>query len=655
MSYEPLEPACPTQTKEGVAVHPEYGDVYHSLSGAMEQADYVFLQGNDLPMRWQGRAQFTICETGFGLGNNFLTTWYRWLQDPQRSQRLHFVSFEAHPLPRHELARQLQRSPAVLQPLAQQLIKAWPKLLPGLHRLEFEQGQLSLTLIFGRIEHTAPLAQLRADAFFLDGFAPRLNPAMWTPALFTQLVRLAAQGATLATWCTASAVRRALQNAGFVLEKRPGFAFKREMLTGRLRSHLGQPAVSTPAPKRVLVVGGGIVGAATAAALAHRGAVVTVCDPLFAAPKQSGTIPSALNLGAAHAGHAAVAMVPLLARQDPPRARLSRLGLALAALRWGPLLGQHWFLHPALHLPENASQAQYDRQTLEELGFDTQWVHWYQGENAAGTNKFPDVTGEFPDEAGGFSDGTSEFSDGMSLAKAGIAPYGGWYFHQSYVVRPAALIAALMQHPLITPIATTIQRLERQADGWRAWGTDQQFSAQAVVLANAAGVKQLLKPHCDPEDYPRLFRARVVQGQIGHYPSDYVTAPQVPLLNGPGYLLHDHQNTAVLGSSYQRDAAPISWSSAVQKEIEERLQPHLGPLMPQQGAQGGWVGERLASPDHRPQIGPVGSRDNALWVASAMGSNGFSWASVAAEYVAADFFHEPQVLTTDLQRAVALR
>src|SRR5690625_5497578 len=85
--YEPLVPAQPTVNEHGVAEHPEYGDVYHSLSGAMGQADYVFLNGNGLPDRWRGRRQFTICETGFGLGNNFLTTWRRWKQDEQRRDR----------------------------------------------------------------------------------------------------------------------------------------------------------------------------------------------------------------------------------------------------------------------------------------------------------------------------------------------------------------------------------------------------------------------------------------------------------------------------------------------------------------------------------------------------------------------------------------
>ena len=71
------------------------------------------------------------------------------------------------------------------------------------------------------------------DAFYLDGFAPARNPALWSPELCRALARLTSPGATLATWSVAGGVRRALADAGFSVEKRPGFAGKRQMLVGR--------------------------------------------------------------------------------------------------------------------------------------------------------------------------------------------------------------------------------------------------------------------------------------------------------------------------------------------------------------------------------------------------------------------------------------
>lgn len=94
----------------------------------------------------------------------------------------------------------------------------------------------------------------KANAFYLDGFAPRVNPEMWTKEVFGQLVRMAAPNATAATWCSAAHVRKALQDSGFVVERHPGFAFKRHMIRAQLRPHLGHSYPAKPKDP-VLIVG----------------------------------------------------------------------------------------------------------------------------------------------------------------------------------------------------------------------------------------------------------------------------------------------------------------------------------------------------------------------------------------------------------------
>ena len=61
-----------------------------------------------------------------------------------------------------------------------------------------------------------------ADAWFLDGFSPALNPSMWSPGVLRLVRRRSAPGARLATFTVAGAVRRGLAEQGFVVEKRPG-------------------------------------------------------------------------------------------------------------------------------------------------------------------------------------------------------------------------------------------------------------------------------------------------------------------------------------------------------------------------------------------------------------------------------------------------
>ncbi len=60
--------------------------------GGAGQAPQRLLARHGLPTRWAGREAFTIVETGFGPGLDFLATWAAWRADPSRSRRLHFIA-----------------------------------------------------------------------------------------------------------------------------------------------------------------------------------------------------------------------------------------------------------------------------------------------------------------------------------------------------------------------------------------------------------------------------------------------------------------------------------------------------------------------------------------------------------------------------------
>jgi len=111
MKTQPVRPARIEFPPDGPPRAPDFDDLYHPRAGALTQARHVFLGGNRLPGRWAGRPRFTVLETGFGLGNNFLATWDAWRSDPARCERLHFVSIEKHPPTREDLARAHAASP----------------------------------------------------------------------------------------------------------------------------------------------------------------------------------------------------------------------------------------------------------------------------------------------------------------------------------------------------------------------------------------------------------------------------------------------------------------------------------------------------------------------------------------------------------------
>jgi tRNA 5-methylaminomethyl-2-thiouridine biosynthesis bifunctional protein len=229
----PIHPATLQFAPDGTPYSDLFDDVYHSADGGLGQARHVFLGGNHLPERWRGRDRFVIVETGFGAGLNFLACWAAWREDVARSRTLHFISCELHPFRVDDLA-QLHTNWPELAPLSAQLRAQWPALVGGMHPLHLDEGQVCLTLIFG--DASEELAQINAlaDAFFLDGFSPAKNPAMWSAQIFHSLSRLAAPDATLATWSVAGKVREGLRRAQFVVEKIPGFGGKREMLRGVL-------------------------------------------------------------------------------------------------------------------------------------------------------------------------------------------------------------------------------------------------------------------------------------------------------------------------------------------------------------------------------------------------------------------------------------
>ncbi len=132
----PIEPATAGVDSAGAPMSSIYGDVYHSVDSGPGQARHVFLGGNDLPSRWAAQRHkehaFTIMETGFGLGLNFLATWSAWREDRGACKRLHFVSIERHPFSRVDLATLHERYPQ-FGSLSRQLLAAWPPLIGGTH------------------------------------------------------------------------------------------------------------------------------------------------------------------------------------------------------------------------------------------------------------------------------------------------------------------------------------------------------------------------------------------------------------------------------------------------------------------------------------------------------------------------------------------
>ncbi len=217
----------------------EFNDVYFSVEDGLAETRYIFLQGNNLPNSWIDHDSFTICETGFGTGLNFLAVLKLWLDTDvgKRPNDLHFISFEKYPLDKECIENYLSHW-GELNGVLDIFLSNYPvDLKDGICELSIMDG-IKLTLIFGDMNDNIANLYEGVDCWFLDGFKPSSNPDMWSDILFESMARLSSNGTSFATFTAAALVRRSLVEQGFDIQKTKGFGRKREMLVGCYKGNI---------------------------------------------------------------------------------------------------------------------------------------------------------------------------------------------------------------------------------------------------------------------------------------------------------------------------------------------------------------------------------------------------------------------------------
>jgi tRNA 5-methylaminomethyl-2-thiouridine biosynthesis bifunctional protein len=591
----------------------QFDDVYHSAGGALEQARHVFLGGNGLPQRWREeetrRSRFTIVETGFGMGLNFLATWAALEAEGDALRQLHYVSLELHPFSAGDLAAAHARWPE-LAALSRELIAQWPMLVGGFHRLHLAGGRITLTLLFGDAAQLLPQLEAGADAFYLDGFSPEKNPQLWTPQICRQLARLAAPGATLATWTVAGAVRHALADAGFAVEKRAGFGTKRQMLAGRFAGTAARPG--TPAPGSVAVVGAGLAGTFCAERLAARGWAVTLVDR-HAGPGQEAS------------GNPAGLLRPIVNKEDAVNARLSRPALGYALRHFNALLAEGhmlpWQLSGVLQLARDEAEAARFAAIVALHDFPADWVRHVSAAEAA--------------------------------AIAGCAVRGpGWWMATAGWASPPALCAANINRPQ-TPVRRAFSadalRLVKAGALWRIEGGQGVISeTDRVIIATAYDARALL-----PEAALPLISVR---GQLSFVAAGQRSgAPRVPI-DGDGVVAPLADGGFFLGATFQIDDP----ERALRREDHAANLVRAESLLPgftaglDAGTLGGRAGFRATTPDRMPIYGEL-LQQPGVHVAAGLGARGLLWAPLLAEHLASQLSGGPLPVARDLAASFDVR
>ncbi|MFM0343761.1 bifunctional tRNA (5-methylaminomethyl-2-thiouridine)(34)-methyltransferase MnmD/FAD-dependent 5-carboxymethylaminomethyl-2-thiouridine(34) oxidoreductase MnmC [Paraburkholderia sp. RL17-347-BIC-D] len=634
---DPLIPAVLAFRDNGTPFSPLYDDIYHSAVGGLEQAHYVFLRGNSLPDRWQGRRVFTVLETGFGMGINFLMTWAAWRADSSRCERLHFVSTEKHPFTVADLRKVVAAtiSDPEIAGLAEALANAWPMLVPGTHRLEFDEGRVVLTLVFGDAQESLPALRLRADAFYLDGFAPAKNPELWTPAIFKALARLAGEGATFATYSSAGDIKRALTQCGFEYRKVDGFGWKRAMLVGhfaprwRVRRH-EPPAPLAVDERHAVVIGAGLAGCAVIERLAARGWRVTSLERHASVAQDASGNPA----GVFH---------PMISRDDSVASRVTRAGFLYTLRRWAalerlgrtPLRGGQGLLQIAA----DDDEARSISEAISTFGYPSDYV-----------------TPVSPDEA--------QRLVGMPLAR------GGWFFPHGGWIDPASLCAAQCAaagHLLERRFGVDVARIERSDGQWTVFDNSGEAIAQApvVIVASAHDAARIAGLRHAP--------TRSIRGQLTLLPAGTVQPPlQMPVI-GEGYAVPLADGVTLTGATYELDDPDTLLRAAGHLDNLERVAQMLPAFAgvvarAQSAALTGRVAFRCVTSDRMPMIGQLADeaqathdaqrlrgawpldlpRTDGLYGAFAYGSRGLVWAALGAELIASQLEGEPWPLERDL-------
>lgn len=542
--------------QDGQPVSRLYGDVFFSRASGIDETRHVFLGHNRLAERWAalGSPNFIIGETGFGTGLNFLCARQLWQRCATPGAWLHFFSVEKHPLSAKELSAAL----ALWPELAEQrdaLLAQYRDLPHGWHRFVFADARVTLTLAVADVEEALAQLDVQVDAWFLDGFSPALNPAMWTAEVLQLIAQHTRPGGSFATYTAAGEVRRMLQGAGFEVERVPGYGSKREMLCGRLtgaRSPVkDKPWFARPAAareRRAIVIGGGLAGTAAAASLAMRG-------------WQIDLIEGGDHLAAEASGNQqAMLYARLSAHATPLRDFL------IAA-----------YSHALRSLP-------YTRCGLLQLAFDDDEA---QRQAVLAAQSFPTsfLRPVDPAEASQLC--------GLPVTQSGLwFENGGW-------AEPAKLCEAFAAHSNIrVRLHSPVQTLQRDAEEWCAIGSSGEIArAPVVILANAGGVRRFAQSTHLP--------LTTIRGQVTQFAATPETAALKAVVCAEGFLAPATEGRHTTGATHKFKDEGTDLRTAEHEENLGKLAVLFPSLKLDLGDLDGRAGMRISSPDYLPLIGPL--------------------------------------------------
>jgi len=199
---------------------PEIDECYHSSHGAIQESRHIFIEAG---LKQCEKSEINVLEVGFGTGlNAFLTM----IQAERSGKQIQYVSLEKYPV---ETEKALQLN------YPEELLSEKRSCFELMHLSDWNK-KVQLTPFFSLEKVETDFTQYtpvdKFDIVFFDAFSPEKQPEMWTQERFGLIYKYCNDAAILTTYCAKGVVRRAMQAAGFTVERLTGPPGKREILRG---------------------------------------------------------------------------------------------------------------------------------------------------------------------------------------------------------------------------------------------------------------------------------------------------------------------------------------------------------------------------------------------------------------------------------------
>ena len=647
-SWKPADHPTISWETNGTPYSEESRDIYYSKSNGIDESNYYFLNSNNLHNRLKTHTgdRFYIGELGFGSGLNFLITWLMWSNAPDPKPKLSYCAAELNPMSPEDLKKANKQWPQ-LSHLYSELIEKYPAAIKGQHRILLNEGNVNLDLWWcpanEMFDDLSSYDLPFFDAWYLDGFAPRLNPSMWSPKLLTSVAKCSKLSATFGTFTSSSDVRRALELAGFEVIKQRGFAKKRNCLKGRLLTPSTRHSKITPwdissntnekSNKHAVVIGAGLSGAHVAAALERRGIEVDVLDSNKIATGGSGNNQAILYARLSHK-HSLLTDFSLQA-------------LIFSSSVYSEMLSDRAF----------------------RKGEDGDLCGAFVGsEDTEMLAYLKEVLRDHPEIAEVLDHKEASRRLGIEVVK------NGYWLSASGWMHPPSICKNILERP---GIKSTLDcgkvTVSREGGVWVVKG-EKKFECETNLVVLAAG--DACKNFLDLNWLP--LRTNI--GQTTQLSSNNDLSHLKAVFCHDGYIAPARFGEHCIGSTYH-----LRKKSAILRKEDhlvniEKLRSSIGKsnnLKILEADFNGWVGRRCTSPDYLPIVGPApilskfhtvysALSKNAklnvsekapthpgLYISSGHGSRGLTYSAISAEILASIISGEPPPVSRRLMRAIS--